>query len=335
LYERALGARPEFADPRGNLSLIALREQDFARGWDGHEHRFYLDGGSGEPARFGLPRLRAEDLAKARRVAVWKEHGVGDQILFSTLLPEFVERGIEAVVETDERLVEIYQRSLPELCFVTPEGMEAAARDCDCQVPLASLGGFFRRNLGSFARQPRSLLRPDLERVHAVRAELPGRALGISWRTFQSVRRRYLQQRKSIPLERFGVFDHPAVTLVDLQYGDVAAEREAFDARYPGLRHDPAGIDRFSDLEGLIAAIAACDIIVTGSNVTAHLAGAIGKRTWLAYLGANAPFHYWVPGSDGRSIWYPSVEIVTRAEWTDWLPLFEHLRARFVRELPA
>lgn len=59
-------------------------------------------------------------------------------------------------------------------------------------------------------------------------------------------------------------------------------------------------------------------ILVTTSNVTTHLAGGLGKRTLLIYLGAASPFHYWVPGAGGKSLWYPSVEVVTARELDTW-----------------
>jgi ADP-heptose:LPS heptosyltransferase len=68
----------------------------------------------------------------------------------------------------------------------------------------------------------------------------------------------------------------------------------------------------------VLAAIEACDLVVTTSNVTAHLAGALGRETLLVYLRANPPFHYWVPTEDGRSLWYPSVRIVTDASLDSW-----------------
>jgi ADP-heptose:LPS heptosyltransferase len=68
----------------------------------------------------------------------------------------------------------------------------------------------------------------------------------------------------------------------------------------------------------VLAAIEACDVVVTTSNVTAHLAGALGRETLLVYLRANPTFHYWVPGEDGRSLWYPSVRVVTDASIDSW-----------------
>jgi len=58
--------------------------------------------------------------------------------------------------------------------------------------------------------------------------------------------------------------------------------------------------------------------VVTTSNVTAHLAGAVGKQTYLVYLADLPPFHYWVPDADGRCRWYPSVRIVTGRDLGTW-----------------
>jgi hypothetical protein len=75
--------------------------------------------------------------------------------------------------------------------------------------------------------------------------------------------------------------------------------------------------------------------VITTSNVTAHLAGALGKRTWLLFPADNPPFHYWAPGDDRRSLWYPSVEIVSSVRLTDWRSLAGEAAARLQRETQA
>jgi hypothetical protein len=99
------------------------------------------------------------------------------------------------------------------------------------------------------------------------------------------------------------------VRLLDVQYGDVDAERAAFEAAHPGLLTRIDDLDAYADLEGVAAAMAACEAVVTVSNVTAHIAGAIGQDTWLVHPGAHAPFSYWVPDASGRCLWYPSMRI--------------------------
>ncbi|HVQ24167.1 MAG TPA: hypothetical protein VMV01_03275, partial [Planctomycetota bacterium] len=60
------------------------------------------------------------------------------------------------------------------------------------------------------------------------------------------------------------------------------------------------------------------DVVVTTSNVTAHLAGSLGKRTLLVYLSGISPFHYWVAGPDGHCLWYPSVEVISTPALDTW-----------------
>ncbi len=333
-YERALDARADFADARYSLGLIALIEHDFEHGWDGYERRFETDPPVAAIGGPRLPRLPASGLARVRRLAVRAEQGLGDQILFSTLLPELGERNLAAVVELDERLLGIYRRSLPQLEFTSPVNATAALSKCDHELALGSLAALLRRSRASFDAQPRVLLVPDPARVEAMRDALgAGPTIAISWRSFQKAGRRHIGERKSIPLERFAALAGAGIRLVDLQYGEVSAERDAFDRAHPGLRVEIPGLDLRNDLEGVLAAVAVADLVITASNVTAHFAGAIGKRTWLVYLAANPPFHYWAPRDDGRSPWYPSVEVITAPQWSRWEEAFEAIAERLKREV--
>lgn len=328
-YAEALRASPGLPEARYGAAQVALREHRFGEAWTDYEARFETSPPMATRLALPQPRLTADALARARRVAVWLEQGLGDQVLYSTLLCELERRGIAAVVEVDARLMEAYRRSFPRMEF-TSRGADANAFDaCDFQVPLGSLGGLFRSSIESFSSQPRALLSPDAERVAQVRQRLgPGRWIGISWRSFQPAERAAVAERKSIPLDLFASLARSGARLLDLQYGDVSGERAAFEARYPGTLARLEGFDAFNDLETMLAAISACERVVSASNATAHLAGAVGTPTWLPCLRALQPFPYWVPGPGGRCLWYPSVEIVTDAAWTRWEPAFEALAAR-------
>jgi ADP-heptose:LPS heptosyltransferase len=190
---------------------------------------------------------------------------------------------------------------------------------------VGSLPRLLRPTLESFAGQPGSLLRPPSP-LGGGRGE--GRLrIGISWRTFQPKVRSELARRKSASLAVFAPLARE-LHLVDLQYGDTAAEREAFAAAGGHLERIE-GLDLFNDLDGLMGAIEACDAVVTTSNVTAHLAGAIGKRTLVVFPHGRPPFHYWASPHD-RSLWYPSVELVTGPELDTWEKAFARAHERLL-----
>jgi ADP-heptose:LPS heptosyltransferase len=263
---------------------------------------------------------------------VWSEQGIGDQVLYSTLLPSLRDTGARIVAEVDARMLEAYRRSVPGIAFVAA-GDTAAFASCERQVAIGSLARFFRRDRASFASQPAQLLRPDPARVAAIRSILPaGPCIAISWRSVQRGARASRGVRKSAPLESLAVLARGRdVKLVDIQYGDVDAERAEFERRHPGLLVRILGLDAFSDLEGVMAAIAACGRVVTTSNVVAHLAGALGVPATVVFVGGLAPFHYWNAVRDSRSLWYPSVEVAGDPAWREWQEAFDALSAAFDR----
>ena len=327
-YRRALDANPRNARAAHNLGFAHLHRGEFAAGWELVEQRFDTVPPVTPRRAMKQPFFAASDLGGGHRIALWREQGVGDQLLYTTLVPDLEARGEQFVLEVDARLVPAFQRSHPTWRMTTIEAMEAEFADCDRQLPLGSLPRLVRPDLASFERQPRALLAADPARVATYRERLgnTGRVVGISWRSFQPKARGRVGRDKSAPLETFKALSRGSgVRLLDLQYGDTAAEREEF-ARNGGRLERLEGLDLFNDLEGVMAAIAACDVVVTTSNVTAHLAGAIGKRTLLVYLRAQPTFHYWVPDATGHCLWYPSVEIVSGPSvltWTQALALVD------------
>ena len=309
-YLRVLATAPGYAEARAGMAQVRLRERRFAEGWDLYESRFDTDPPHATRRALPIPALEAANLGSVRRLAVWMEQGVGDQILFSTLLPELIARGIEPVVEVDRRLVDLHRRGLPKATFVAPDESNAAFARCDAHVAIGSLARFLRRDANDFAAQPRAVLAADPARVAQMRAAIgEAPAIAIAWRSIQKGSRKALGERKSIPLEAFAqLAQDTGARLVDVQYGETAAERAAFEERHPGVLLRIPGFDPFNDLEALAAVLVACGRLVCGSNVTAHLGGALGVSTDLLYVGCP-PFSYWVPDADGRSPWYPSVRV--------------------------
>ena len=97
----------------------------------------------------------------------------------------------------------------------------------------------------------------------------------------------------------------PDCRFVDLQYGDTRADREALE-RELGLHIERLDdIDTTNDIDGLAALMTACDLVATVSNTTAHLAGALGRPTFVFIPFGNARIWYWFKHR-ADCPWYPS-----------------------------
>ena len=150
--------------------------------------------------------------------------------------------------------------------------------------------------------------------------------IGISWKSIQTKYKTKSVQLKD--MER--IFSGLDVVLVNLQYGDVEDEiREFKDAT--GIEVvQCASVDNREDLDGLAALIAVCDLVVSTSNVTVHMAGALAKDTWV--LLHYVSVYYWlVERTD--SIWYPSLTLYRQPTLDDWDSVYASVRKDLQKRL--
>ena len=124
------------------------------------------------------------------------------------------------------------------------------------------------------------------------------------------------------------IFENLDITLVNLQYGDVDKEIREFKKK-TGIEVLQCGsVDNRDDLDGLAALIEVCDLVVSTSNVTIHLAGALGKETWVL-LPYVANFWWLLDRTD--SIWYPSLKLYRQKKFGDWEAITLSLRQDLVK----
>ena len=118
--------------------------------------------------------------------------------------------------------------------------------------------------------------------------------------------------------ELLPIIQTPGIEFVSLQYGDVKQEIESFNQKHGVRVLECQSIDNLKDIDGHAALIDACDFVVTVSNTSAHIAGAIGKKTYLLYPKGTGALWYWSNQKLGQSIWYPSVKVCQQLEFGQW-----------------
>jgi tetratricopeptide (TPR) repeat protein len=324
-YERALALRPDYADVHVNAGLCRLQSGDFERGWRDYEWRWRSEYLALKTPGVGKPAWDGSQLDGA--LLAWGEQGLGDQILYLGMLPELAPRARRLIVAVESRLVPLAQRSFPAV-EVVPLPDAFSRSDFDRQVPLGSIGTHLRRRWADFPRDRPAYLKADPARSRQLRDELAGEGelvCGLSWFS-TNVR---VGRQKSIRLgDLRGMLSIPGVRFVDLQYGDTGAERAALQ-RETGLElaHVDA-VDNLNDIDGVAALINACNIVMTVSNTTAHLAGALGKRVVVMLPFAQGRFWYWHDSRED-SPWYPSARLFRQPAIGDWASVVD----RVTREL--
>ena len=127
------------------------------------------------------------------------------------------------------------------------------------------------------------------------------------------------------------IFSGLDVVLVNLQYGDVDNEIRKFKEETGIEVVQCASVDNREDLDGLAALIEVCDLVLSTSNVTIHVAGALAKETWvlLPYVVVN----FWWLTERPKSIWYPSLTIFRQPTLDDWDSVYESVRKNLISKI--
>lgn len=321
LLEKAFELAPANAEDQLSLSHLHLGRFDFARGWSAYEARLRRPGS--ERLQTTKPRWEGATTT-ASRLFVWAEQGIGDQVLYSTMFSDLLQRMPGTTISVEGKLLPLFRRSFPQARF-TARDQPPPESGYDVQLPVGSLGAIFRPGATSFAAHPGSVLIPDRERARQVRELRPFRnrkVCGLSWMSINA----QVGDDKSMPLERMReLLMLDGFGFLNLQYGDVSGEVARTCALTDAPIETVPGIDLFGDIDGLAALIEACDIVVTISNSTAHLAGAMGKPVLLLVPRFTGRMWYWntLPG-DAHPPWYPSVRLLRQHRQGDWsMPLQE------------
>jgi len=326
-------ARRLSKDP-AELAKIAFAEAtqllacgELAAGWDAYQARLSRHWPAN--VRIEAPGRRwtpAKSLA-GKHLLVLGEQGLGDEIMFSGLLPEVIEslgpQG-QLSLAVEPRLVELFRRSFPSANVAAHQtsvfgsvrrrtvGDLQDRRPVDFWAPLGSLPRAFRRTISAFSKT-RGYLRADPARVAFWRNWLgPGpRAVGVTWRSAKVAGDR---RRHYPPFDLWSeLVSVEGVRIVNLQYGDCADELDQLGAicGRPVLR--APGLNLRENIDDLAALCAALDLIVSVSNATGALAGACGLPVVLLSPPASWPRL----GAENHP-WFPSARVLTAQAFGDW-----------------
>ena len=314
-----------------NKAIVSLQRHHFAEGFELYLARWNSEEFEDRRPTTEIPDWDGSDLDG--EILLWAEQGLGDEVFYASMLSLLEPGRTRIALSSDRRLHPIYARSFPAIRLIdraTTDG--TITGPFAAQAPIGNLGHLLRADAGRIAERRYPYLQASTERARRIAKVNPitgqGRICGISWR---SGNKRMGASRSIRLAELAPLLALPGLTFVNLQYGAVDDEiREAKDLLGVEV-HRLQDVDVFNDIDGLLAAIDLCDMVLTIDNVTAHLAGALGKDS--AVLVPKGKARYWYWGGERQSLWYPSLRLVYQESVGDWEPAIA-AAARHMTELP-
>lgn len=250
-----------------------------------------------------------------------EEQGIGEQIMFASMVQDLIDRGVSVLIQCDPRLTQLLAGSFP-MAQVFSRASKKPRPEFDAWIPLGDAGEWLRGDFTDFPSRPRYLVPPssaetDIRDSYLRLAE--GRMIvGICWKSPDAK----TAEKKAVDLEAWtSLLESPDIWPVSLQYGDIDADLAAMRSKHGISIYADASVDGRRDLDRFAAQVAAVDAVVTVSNSGAHFAGALGKPTWVLLPHKSRHFWYWYP-ERSRCPWYPTVKSIGGKiddEWPDIL----------------
>lgn len=302
---RALAIDPECAEAHWNLALALLQVGEYAQGWEEFEWRWKKRGYPSEDRNFSQPAWNGVPLS-GRTILVHCEQGFGDSLQFARFLPLVAEHGGRVVVECPAPLKGLLEE-VKGVDEVVASGSNLPP--FDLHLPLMSLPRVFGARVDSLPRTV-PYLYPSLEKLAEWSPNFTdSRAfrVGIVWEG-----RKKPDPNRTCPFRFLSpLAETGGVAFYSLQIREKGAKIESMD-NGPKLIDLTPDIRDFSDTAALIAHL---DLVISIDTGVAHLAGALGKETWVML--PHAADWRWMLNRDD-SPWYPSAKLFRQGSPGEW-----------------
>jgi hypothetical protein len=289
----------------GRRWTAAMLDGDFERAWC-------------ETDRLEIPRRAQPGLHRTAHHLVWDgtpfenrhvlvrcEHGLGDTLQFARYCAVLRRAARSVTLEAQPALLPVLH-GLPGIDCLLDAWTADPDPPHDVAIECMELPYSFRHTAATLPGDTPYLSLPHiLSRAHfRLPPRKAGLAIGLIWAASD------WNPRRSIPLEALApLLAVPDVECFSLQQGTAQADLASCGWPIVPLSQHTA------EIREAAAAMLALDLIITVDSMTAHLAGALGRPTWLL-LTHEADWR-WMRDRPA-SPWYPTMRIFRQPRPGDW-----------------
>jgi tetratricopeptide (TPR) repeat protein/ADP-heptose:LPS heptosyltransferase len=321
IYERLRSDDPTDTLAELGIAHLHLLNGNFAAGWAGREARWKM---LRSYPKFAQPMWLGQESLANKTILIAADEGLGDTIQFVRYVPMLAERGARVILVVQDPLCPLLSK-LPGVSQCIP--MSAThLPPFDFHCPTMSLPLAFGTTLETIPSSTPYLPAPGDDRVQAWQQRLGAHdrlRVGLCW---AGNPRQLDDHNRSIALRTFS-------SLLDAEATFISVQKEMKPDDRAALQEMPGIIDladQLADFAETAALLACLDLVITVETSVAHLAGALGRKTWT--LLCYTPDHRWLLDRDD-SPWYPTMRLFRQAPPGDWQGVFERVRRALDAEI--
>ena len=244
---------------------------------------------------------------RGKRVLVRCYHGLGDTIQFVRFVPILRRRAAHVTMWAQPQLMPLLQ-TVPGIDALLPLRDEACRADCDVDIEIMELPHALRATLETMPTEV-----PYIH-IDPKRSNDCGPSVGLVWQSGSWDARRSIEPELMRRLTRI-----PTIRWKILQRG-------------PALAAWPEGVGEVPVIRDIVeeaAELLALDLLICVDTLSAHLAGALGVRTW-TLLPCEADWR-WMEGREDTP-WYPTMRLFRQSMPGDWEPVISRVERELATE---
>jgi len=311
-----------------NLSLSLIKRGEFETGWRLYDHGLRVPAKGAQKWQRSLKKPFSNksisawrgEILKGKSILVLGEQGIGDTMMFATLLPSLIKEGAKIHFLPGDRLYSMYKRSMPEVNILMLEHvLRLDPSKIDFQVPIATICRHRFSSLDKF-KTIKPFLNADNVQTKELRDKYEGISdgkliVGISW---QGGGRKDRIKDKSIDFKQLvPVLDESRFTFISLQYGKAKPFVDKYNELFGLNVVCDESVDAMTDMDRWLAQCAAVDAVISIANTTIHGAAGLKKPTF-CLLSQYADWRWLEPELEIDSYWYDTVVVGRQSTDGSW-----------------
>lgn len=258
-----------------------------------------------------------EKIDYENELIIFSEQGLGDQIFHCRFIKLMDHKNMKLVAP--KKMINFYKEYFPEIDVIEDEYHETELnKKNNISLNLASLIRLIDTEKINKVRDIQFNIQEKDPKINQ------NKIIGISWKSNGSEHGEY----KSFSLEKLLAQVHRKnYQYKNLQYGDINNDiKQAKNNLGIEIENDNK-FDINNNILDLVKKINQCDFVITCSNVTAHVAGLVGKKTYLLMPNYFGKLWFWTQDEKSNSYWYPNIKIICNNNWEEsFLELKELLK---------
>jgi tetratricopeptide (TPR) repeat protein len=318
LYDFMKVLHPGHAEAEWRRSHLDLSLGNFEAGWVGREARVKLP--ELPIARFDYPQPRwlGKEPVDGKTILVQMDEGSGDTIQFVRYVPMLAARGARIILMVADTLCPLLSGLAGVSECVPFSATTLPAFDMYC--PITSLPLAFGTKLDTIPTETAYLPAPAASRLQIWEDRLGPHdrlRVGLVW---SGNPKHVNDHNRSLPLSAL-------VQLLDLDATFVSLQKDLKPEDKVTLLAQTNIVDltdHLTDFAETAALVSSLDVVITVDTSVAHLAGALGRPTWI--LLPYWPDYRWLLDRDD-SPWYPTARLFRQTEARDYVSVLERVRA--------